>query len=431
MNDEFKGIPIVNVPISNEENQGYMNIEVINSKTLVFILISEVLFVISSVFMAKFYPKRVSIRTETISTSSIYHEADKSFIFYLLNQNSFNDFYTVSFSAISNKNVSFTATVELVEMTGSKLVEEKRFKEIKAKKFNETSERNELNLLHSAFVYGTQSIRFNITFDDVLEPVEMSLFAETSTSSSLELHTFIKCVITIFLIFVYISFSRILSSSGFVCPEQFVTHFYTLLFCCFNPPINIFRPFFPLTMMRTLDSILSVLMTCLLLITEFVLLYDRIYVDDATKSLIRMICLIPICLYGIISIFYNVVFYVFMNQPTRKSNISFYLLMIAIYSLFFSSNICYKHKDEGFPIQNISYCLITIVTNILLIISQILSALERHYTDLDISFHMNEMIMIVFLFILCFIHYPLRVKSKSHHKKPKIINTRDSPLKQV
>ena len=431
MNDEFRGIPIVSVPFSNEEDQGYMNIEVISLKAIVLIIIFEILFVFSFIFISNFWPKRISIQKETIFTSRIYRETDKSFILYLLNQNYFNDFYTVSFNAISNKNLSFTAAVELVGKTKSRLVGEKQFKEIKTKRFNETSERNEWNLLHSAFIDGTQSIRFNITFDDVLEPVEMNLFAETSTSSSLKLHTFIKFIITIFMVFVYISYSRILSASGFVCPEQFATHFYTILYCCFNAPINIFRPFFPLSMMRTLDSILSVLMTCLLLITELVLLYDRIYVDDSTKSKIRMICLVPICLYGIISIFNNVMLYVFLKQPTRESNISFYLLIFAIYALFFASYECYKHKDEGFSIQNVAYCLITIATNILLIASQFFYMLERHYTDLDISFHMNQAIMTIFVFILCFIHYPLRVRSNSRHKKPKIINTRDSPLKQI
>ena len=407
--------PLTNIPISNSSDDNYMNIDIISLKQISILIFIMIILTIIPLFLSYLFPKRIIIKAVTINTHQNPYENTQNYSFFITNQNLFNDFYTISCQFFSETNFTFNLYIEKIYKQSFIIMTNKTF----------FIESNETQLLHSDFLDKSRNIKFTINFltenSLITNSVIMHIFCEMSSASLKKFHIFIQLISSLFLFFFGHLFDISIERSGFICPEQFVTQLCIYLFVIFNIPVNILRNFFPIPLLRIIEELFQCFQKSSFLIISIWFLYLKIpYQNRIAANVIVIVSGICISIYLLITSFI-ILFSNIINNSfyfNYNNDISFHLLIFAVFSTFLSCYLTYKNRNEtDYIIQTKIYCNLALISSFLLLFTQFFGIIEKKNTTLDLSFHAYQFLHISYILIISILHFPLKRKHRKTSKQ--------------
>ena len=402
--DNLEPIPITDSEIEFPK----LTISTLNKKKAIKYLS---LFIFLSLFPVLFtnrFPERIKVQAlKKQQIDSIIDAPSNKFIFFINNLNSFNDFIITSFQAFTNDQ-----KVHEIPMTVTRSFVLSNWQNSQPKKFSKIIKTNSSKPFQffSDFIHNVQIARIVSEFDQNITISALNCFIEYTPKASIYFNLFIQSGFTILVFITFLSLTHAIEQNGLIYPSQFVTQFYLVPILICNLPLDIFRPFISVKLIRIIKSVFDIVATETTLAIEIwyiMLLTKR---DSKPQQKVTLLTFISVGISFAINLFYSLYQTLFSKDYVFDfyfPYISNYISMIII--LCYSYWITKQASDD--PNTSRMYLSFICLTNILIIFIDCVSFLERHIFNWNLSFTLKISTRLSIALLLSYLHWPI---DKSH-----------------
>ena len=399
--DELEPIPIADLEIEFPK----LTVNSLTKQQIIKCFFYFFLISILPLFFLKKFPDKIKVLSlQKLQKNLFSNTLTNKFTFFIHNLDKFNDFMVTSFQVFTSDHQKHNLTMKIARSFVTN-----HWQNTQPQIFSKiiTTNVSKPFQMFSDYINNIKTVRMIVEFEDNSTKIlAINCFVEHSAKTAIYFEIFLKIGFVIVISVLFFSLTTAIDNNGLLYPSQFVTQFYLIPILICNFPIDIFRLFISAKLIRVVKTILDIISTETILAIEIWLIFLTTKRDSQIQTNISFLTFIVVGISSIINLFYGL-----YQTLSNEYNPDYYFPYIANYIAMsiiamYSTWISKQTANDDLNISKIYLCF-SCLMNIILIIIDIFSLLERHNINCNISMALKLSSRLAMALLLSYFHWPV------------------------